>query len=127
LGDGSRYAIDWRWRHSVVAEMSSFEISPFAVEVVHRKASGATWGALEAAQGPVASAPRVERSNVRSDGATAAYPTSSRTKRDWDELSVAAGKEEKEDNKDGPGALHGLFREIYAGGDENMRRAMVKS
>jgi suppressor of G2 allele of SKP1 len=93
---------------------------------VHRKGSGATWGTLQAAQ-TVSSAPVVGRYNVHDGTAKPAYPTSSKTKRDWDELNIAAKKEEKEDNKDGPAALHSLFQGIYGDGDEDTRRAMIKS
>jgi hypothetical protein len=127
LADGSSYEIDWQWSNSVQSENSKFEISSCNIEIIHRKGSGAIWGTLQAAQ-TVASVPVVGRHNVVTDGATKpSYPTSSKTKRDWDELNIAAKKEEKEDNKDGPAALHSLFQGIYKDGDEDSRRAMVKS
>ena len=126
LADGGSYAIDWQWSNSVVVGSSSFEISAFNIEIVHRKGSGSTWGTLQSAQTVVA-VPVVGRYNVHDGTTKPSYPTSSKTKRNWDELNIAAKKEEKEDNKDGPAALHGMFQDIYSGGDEDSRRAMIKS
>jgi tetratricopeptide (TPR) repeat protein len=54
------------------------------------------------------------------------YPTSSKVKKDWNNIDKEI---EKELNKDveGEEGLMKLFKEIYERGDENTRRAMIKS
>jgi suppressor of G2 allele of SKP1 len=54
------------------------------------------------------------------------YPTSSKVKKNWDNLDKEI---EKDLNKDvqGEDGMWKLFKEIYERGDENTRRAMIKS
>jgi len=56
------------------------------------------------------------------------YPTSSKVKKDWSQLDKEIDEQEKEDaSKDGNEGMWRLFREIYAKGNEETRRAMTKS
>jgi len=56
------------------------------------------------------------------------YPTSSKVKKDWSQLDKEIDAQEKEDaTKDGNEGMWKLFRDIYAQGNEETRRAMIKS
>jgi suppressor of G2 allele of SKP1 len=51
------------------------------------------------------------------------YPSSSRKKFNWDELEKEVGEEKLE----GDQALNKVFQDIFAGGSDEQRRAMIKS
>ena len=55
------------------------------------------------------------------------YPTSSKTKKNWDAIDKDIKKEESQDKPEGDSALNALFKQIYERADENTRRAMIKS
>ena len=55
------------------------------------------------------------------------YPTSSKNKKNWDEINKTIKKQEAEEKPEGDSALNALFKQIYEKADENTRRAMIKS
>lgn len=57
---------------------------------------------------------------------TPVYPYAGK-KVDWDKFAEDLKKEEKEEKLEGDQALMKFFKELYEGGDEDTRRAMVKS
>jgi suppressor of G2 allele of SKP1 len=56
-----------------------------------------------------------------------AYPTSSRTKKDWSRVDRLCDAELRTETAQGEAALNGFFRQIYANADEESKRAMMKS
>jgi len=52
-----------------------------------------------------------------------AYPTSSKSKKNWDDIA----KTVDEDKPEGEEALNKVFQDIYANGNDEQRRAMIKS
>ena len=66
--------------------------------------------------------------NGISAGEQASYPSSSKVKKDWSKLDKEFDEQEKEDAKnDSNEGMWKLFRDIYANGNEETRRAMIKS
>jgi hypothetical protein len=55
------------------------------------------------------------------------YPTSSKNKKNWDQLDKEITKDLSQEKPEGDGALNALFKQIYERADENTRRAMIKS
>jgi len=55
------------------------------------------------------------------------YPSSSCRRHDWDRVDKEIQKELSKEKPEGDEALNELFREIYSKGDEDTRRAMIKS
>lgn len=54
------------------------------------------------------------------------YPSSYKKKKDWDRINIEAELEAFADSKENEGTMW-LFKELYERGDENTRRAMIKS
>jgi suppressor of G2 allele of SKP1 len=55
------------------------------------------------------------------------YPTSSKMKKNWDEINKEVTKEMANEKPEGDAALNSLFKQIYERADEDTRRAMIKS
>ncbi|CAD5174115.1 unnamed protein product [Musa acuminata subsp. malaccensis] len=112
---------------SIVPEKCRYEIFSSKIEIRLFKAEAITWTSLEFSKDKKV----VQKVNVSGRFADVkserpSYP-SSKTKVDWDKLESEVKKEEKEEKLDGDAALNKLFRDIYQGGDEDMKRAMMKS
>eukprot|EP00922_Rhytidocystis_sp_ex-Travisia-forbesii_P015195 GHVS01022685.1.p1 GENE.GHVS01022685.1~~GHVS01022685.1.p1 ORF type:complete len:374 (-),score=77.76 GHVS01022685.1:469-1590(-) len=93
-------------------------LSKMKVEIVIPKVSDGLW------QNIIVAAP--EGASV---GAASTYPTSSKTKRDWDNVDKECSKEVEKDIREagGDAALNEMFRDIYSKGSDETRRAMIKS
>ena len=55
------------------------------------------------------------------------YPSSSKNKKNWDNIDTVCEKELKVEKPEGDSALNDLFKQIYGRADEATRRAMIKS
>jgi suppressor of G2 allele of SKP1 len=142
--DGSEFVKTWKLFAQVTGE-PAINLTPYKVEITLQKANAYSWDALErktdalpavvvaqpAAAAAAVAAPAeavVARPNVvSSDVNYAAYPTSSKTLKNWEEVEAAARKAEEEEKPEGEAALQKLFQSIYGGADEDTRRAMIKS
>lgn len=62
-----------------------------------------------------------------SEDAVHKYPTSRHLYTDWDQLAKEVQEEEKKENSEGDAALNALFKQIYADGSDEVKRAMNKS
>ncbi|KAH8656634.1 SGS domain-containing protein [Tricladium varicosporioides] len=108
---------------------SSFRITPHKIEItLHKSVPGIKWSSLEGTEEIASSAPSAaDEEAVKSAVLKAqaenekppAYPTSSKTgPKNWDKIDEGDEPEEGVDD---------FFKKLYAGSDENTRRAMMKS
>ncbi|CEM12117.1 unnamed protein product [Vitrella brassicaformis CCMP3155] len=99
----------------IVPDMSTVVVSPLKVELkMKKKTYGAVW-------------PTLEKAAENKKGEARQYPSSRAQKKDWEQIDKELEDELKAERPEGEAALNALFREIYAKGDEDTRRAMVKS
>jgi hypothetical protein len=141
--DGSEYRRAWRLWSNVEAAVER-RLTPYKVELVMRKAVREQWDALECAAGSQGgtdasiirrggggSSSQQQQQNAdgssKSEEQRPSYPTSSRNRTNFDELDRQLEAEEEEEKPQGDAALQQLFQTIYAGGDENTKKAMMKS
>ncbi|KAL4422064.1 hypothetical protein ABPG77_004880, partial [Micractinium sp. CCAP 211/92] len=144
------FSLDLQLHAPVVPAESSFEVLGTKVEIkLKKEQTGRQWPGLEAGGAPAAAAPAAPAAPASPEpqaGAAAApaehpaaappakpapvYPYAGK-KVDWDKLAQEVKKEEKEEQLDGDAVsirvCGKFFRELYDGGDEDTRRAMVKS
>jgi len=126
----SDFVLDLDLFDRVVPEKSSFVILSTKMEIKMAKQDSVRWTALERQENALppprwdtVAAKPVDVAVTNASPAVIAYPTSSAKKKDWDKIA----KEDAEDKLEGDEALNKVFQDIYAGGSEEQRRAMMKS
>lgn len=113
--NGEDYNLDLDLFGAVDTSACRVEVNAVKVEVILAKQQpGAMWKNLE------------RKDEIMSD-APAAYPTSSKQKKDWNQIDRDIEEEAKAEKPQGDEALNNLFREIYGRADDETRRAMNKS
>jgi len=114
LPDSTEYLLDVVLAGTVDTERCSFKIMKTKVEIRLAKATAGKWDSLE-----------------RTEDATSSqrvYPSShQRNPIDWDQVEKDVVKAEEEEKPEGDAALNSLFQKIYADGNEETKRAMIKS
>jgi suppressor of G2 allele of SKP1 len=109
LADGTDYNLKLDLFRPINTNVCSFKVLSTKIEVKMRKLDCSSWTALEAIPG--------------NNDFRPTYPTSSKKKLDWDKLDKQIEKETKDDDQD----VNSLFAKIYNSGDENTKKAMIKS
>jgi suppressor of G2 allele of SKP1 len=106
---------------AVVPSATQYTYLPMKVEIqLQKKKAGEKWVSLERPKNlPQAVTPWGDVTKVNK----AEYPTSGKKKIDWEQLA----REEQDDKLEGDAALQKVFQDIYKGGSEEQRRAMMKS
>uniref|UniRef100_UPI00358F346C protein SGT1 homolog isoform X1 n=1 Tax=Myxine glutinosa TaxID=7769 RepID=UPI00358F346C len=112
------YHLNLHLAHPITAKLSGYRVLPSKIEVKMRKAHGHHWESLEG-EGVVPSI------HSFSQDTRPAYPSASG--KNWDALASQLSAEEKREKSEGDAALNHLFQQIYADGNEDVRRAMNKS
>eukprot|EP01102_Stenamoeba_stenopodia_P022891 TRINITY_DN9703_c0_g1_i1.p1 TRINITY_DN9703_c0_g1~~TRINITY_DN9703_c0_g1_i1.p1 ORF type:complete len:361 (+),score=98.62 TRINITY_DN9703_c0_g1_i1:161-1243(+) len=121
LPTSSEYQHSWDLFSTIVPSESSYQIFSTKIEIKLKKKEAIQWVTLERilAAGPVVKMadvlPVIEQ--------PPSYPTSSKSKKNWDAIAKIAD----EDKPEGEEALNKVFQDIYANGNEDQRRAMIKS
>ncbi|XP_021968218.1 protein SGT1 homolog [Folsomia candida] len=110
LPDGSDYLDNISLAHEVNAAASSYKILSTKVEVKLRKESSGHWAQLRASSAVQEIRP--------------GYPTSSKSKFNWDEIEKEVEKQERE-NPDMDG--NQAFAQLFKHADADAQRAMMKS
>lgn len=124
-GSGSEYSLEIDLAHPVAPEKCSYKVLGTKLEVRLAKREGIRWPKLEG-DGSDPLAPAV----VNSSSATASanppkYPCSSG--KDWNKITTDIEKELAEEKEEGEAALNAMFQKIYAGADDDTKKAMNKS
>jgi len=109
LPDNTNYNLKLALFKSINANACSFKVLGTKIEIRMKKLDCSSWTSLEAVPVPTELRPT--------------YPTSSKKKLDWDKLDKQIEKETKDDDQD----VNSLFSKIYNSGDENTKKAMIKS
>jgi len=110
LADGSDYEKELRLAKNINVEACSYKVLSTKIEIRLRKLEGGTWASLEATDTSVSFRP--------------CYPSSSKKKMDWDKVEKELATQEKDDPDSD---INSLFSKIYSSGDENTKKAMIKS
>ena len=106
---GHEYHLALPLLQAIDASATQCKVTPSHLEITLRKKSAVNWVAIE----PSALAQPLK------------YPSSKQ--KDWSRVDVEIEKELKKEKPEGDEALMSLFRQIYENGDENTRKAMIKS
>jgi len=110
LSDGTNYEKEVRLAKHIKPDSCSYKVLSTKIEIRLRKLEGGSWSNLEAKDADPSFRP--------------SYPSSSKKKFDWDKVEKEIESQEKDDPDSD---INSLFSKIYSSGDENTRRAMIKS
>ncbi|CAI5511708.1 unnamed protein product [Closterium sp. Naga37s-1] len=124
--DEPPYVLQLRLFGKVDPAKSKHVLMSTKIEVRLAKAEAIHWTALEATRRPAVVQP-VNVSDETAEKLKHMYPSSRKQHVNWDQLEAEVKAEEKDEKLDGDAALNKLFQDIYAGADEETRRAMNKS
>jgi len=118
LGDNHEYSRDWDLFDEIVPEKSSYHELNTKIEIRLAKAHpGNQWRVLTSDE---------EDSSMSRPTPPSSAPTSSKHgPKNWDKLAAEA--EADEPKPEGDAALDALFKQIFANGTDDQRRAMIKS
>ena len=111
MPDGSVAVFDHDLFSDVVPDDYTLRVVPVKVELKLKKKKHVHWESVIKPD-PEAATPA---------------PRPQRTQKDWDKLSKEVEEEEKKEKPEGEAALQQLFQQIYGDGNEDVKRAMMKS
>lgn len=111
MDDGSVYSNEMTCYRKISPERCSFKVLSTKVEIRLRKLNGGFWPCLEAV-------------TILPNDFKPCYPSSSAKQKNWD-LVEREIKHEEENNAEDD--INSVFSKMYESGDENMKRAMIKS
>jgi len=116
LPTGSDYSLEFDLAHEVIPAESKTNVMSTKIEIKMKKsAMGLKWPALEAEE------------VLKSKEEKPQYPSSAKRAHDWDKLEKDVKKMEEEEKPEGDAALNQLFKQIFANGTDEQKRAMMKS
>ncbi|KAG2453736.1 hypothetical protein HYH02_001947 [Chlamydomonas schloesseri] len=121
--DGNEeYKLDLELYGKIVPEQCKYEVLSTKVEIVLVKADNLQWGSLEKSN-------KVAAPNYSTPGTEAprTYPTSTKKQKDWSKVESELNELEQKGELDMGDPLNNFFKKIFSQGDEDTRRAMMKS
>jgi len=110
MPSGETYVRTLNLFKAINQEACSTKVMSTKIELRLKKEDGGSWTNLEAA---TVTPPK---------GTAPTYPSSSKHKKDWDKIDKELSKEKDEDAD-----VNSLFSKIFESGDENTKKAMMKS
>ena len=117
------YSLDVELYGRIVPSDCKYEVLKTKIEITMIKADiHIAWASLEKSS-------KIAAPNYSTPGTTAPaqYPTSTKNKKDWSKVDSEITELEKKGELDDGDPLNSFFKKIFAGGDEDTRRAMMKS
>jgi suppressor of G2 allele of SKP1 len=112
--------------NQIVPHLCNYTCGLKKIEIKLKKAiENFNWVVLESATGQITGVGVPMQAPTVSS--VPAYPSSSKSKKNWDKIDTVCEKELKSDKPEGDAALNDLFKQIYGRADEATRRAMIKS
>mmetsp|Transcript_5272 Transcript_5272/g.11551 ORF Transcript_5272/g.11551 Transcript_5272/m.11551 type:complete len:392 (+) Transcript_5272:110-1285(+) len=119
---GEEYKLDVDLYGKIFPEQCKVEVLKTKIEVTMVKADNTQWGTLEKSN-------KVVAPNYSTPGTTVQgkYPTSYKKPKDWDKVETELSELEKKGDLDFGDPLNNFFKKIFSQGDEDQRRAMMKS
>lgn len=111
MDDGSVYSNEMTCYRKISPDKCSFKVLSTKVEIRLRKLDGGFWPCLEAL-------------NILPNDFKPCYPSSSANHKNWD-LVEREIKQEEENNPEND--INSVFSKMYETGDDDMKRAMIKS
>lgn len=138
-GGQEEYKLDVDTYGPIVPEGCRVEVLKTKVEVVLAKGDNKQWATLEksdkvaaaayAAPAPAAAADAgaAASSSASAGGQRPQYPTSHRKAKNWDEVEKEVKELEASGQLEDGDPLNNFFKKIFSQGDDDQRRAMMKS
>ena len=108
-------------------EASSYTCTDKRIDLKLKKESETDWRLLEGTGKPATGGAATSAPVTVKRGFQPAYPSSSKKKKNWDQLDKELEKELEADKPEGGDALNSLMKKVYGQMDEDTKRAMVKS
>lgn len=113
--EGQRFSV--QLANKILLDGSTWTQTDFKIELkLKKQESGIFWSTLN--KEDVVEKPRE---------VLPSYPTSNKNKKNWDVVNRECEKEMVKDKNEGDAAMNQLLQQIYAGADEDTKRAMIKS
>jgi len=115
----SEFVLELNLCDDIIPEESTVQYYSTKVEIKLAKVKQVKWLTLEKSEQPIRTMAWADTSAVDKQ----VYPSSSKIKKNWDVIA----KEVEEEKLEGEQALNQVFKDIYAKGSDEQRRAMMKS
>ena len=124
MPDGSHYSHRWVLYARVLASEVQINVTKYKVEINLKKVEPEDWKGLEVTADLPPNVVKRENILIQSEKVT---PYSSTKNIDWNQFEAKVKKQEVEEKSKGQDTLQELFQQIYANGDPEIQRAMIKS
>eukprot|EP00199_Chlamydomonas_sp_CCMP681_P002071 CAMPEP_0119102810 /NCGR_PEP_ID=MMETSP1180-20130426/1428_1 /TAXON_ID=3052 ORGANISM="Chlamydomonas cf sp, Strain CCMP681" /NCGR_SAMPLE_ID=MMETSP1180 /ASSEMBLY_ACC=CAM_ASM_000741 /LENGTH=398 /DNA_ID=CAMNT_0007087163 /DNA_START=27 /DNA_END=1223 /DNA_ORIENTATION=+ len=121
--DEEPYNLDVELFGKIVPESCRYEVLRTKVEITMTKADGQQWASLE--KSSQVTAPSY--SSLEAPPAAGRYPSSHAKAKDWSKVEAEVKELESKGELEDGDPLNSFFKKIFSQGDEDQRRAMMKS